>query len=231
MSFGVCLTVVNDIYFNNRINIFCEFLPEIIMLNSLFGYLCLLIIKKWMTDWTGANAPGLLNLLINMVLKPGRVSDDDYMYFGQSLVQLILLFLFVICIFWLLLAKPYMIFAERNPHSKWSKWRYHPFFTESKIFGNGGIGRSINGEETERLIGSQYKEDYDPLDNEDEPEDEPGEEEEKEINGDGENGTNNNNNTENTDTNHTNDMESIIVDEFLPRRQKEVSHSFFFFLF
>jgi len=83
MTFGVCINVFNDIFFNKKINIFCEFLPEIIMLNSLFGYLCLLIIKKWLTDWTGAVAPSLLNVLINMVLNPGHVIEEEYMYFGQ----------------------------------------------------------------------------------------------------------------------------------------------------
>ncbi|OUM70143.1 hypothetical protein PIROE2DRAFT_57009 [Piromyces sp. E2] len=215
MSFGVCLNVVNDIYFNNRINIFCEFIPEIIMLNSLFGYLCLLIIKKWLTDWTGASAPSLLNILINMVLKPGQVKPDEHMYFGQSLVQFILLILFVVCIFWLLLAKPYVIFAERNPHHKWSKWRYLPFFTESKWFGDGG---GVHGEETERLMGTQYNETYDPLlGNEDDDEEEDYRNEQNQNEEDNTNQDEDNNASEES----SNTMSAIIVEEFLPRRQKE----------
>jgi len=217
MSFGVCLNVVNDIYFNNRINIFCEFIPEIIMLNSLFGYLCVLIIKKWLTDWTGASAPSLLNVLINMVLQPGQVKPDEHMYFGQSFVQFILLVLFVICIFWLLLAKPYVIFAERNPHHKWSKWRYLPFFTESKWFGDGGV----RGEETERLMGSQYSETYDPLlGNEDEYDDEEDYRNEQNHEDD------TNSNKDDAEDSSSNSMSAIIVEEFLPKRQQEVC--FFF---
>jgi len=201
MSFGVCINVLNDIFFNKKINIFCEFLPEIIMLNSLFGYLCLLIIKKWLTDWTGAVAPSLLNVLINMVLNPGHVIEEEYIYFGQSIVQVILLLSFIICIFWLLLAKPYVIFAERNPHSKWAKWRYLPIFTKSKFFGGGIEG---DHEETERLIGSQYDEEYDPLNNDDDDDDD-----ELNDNGEGE------------ASSSSSSMNPMIVEEFMPRRQKE----------
>lgn len=208
MTFGVCINVFNDIFFNNRINIFCEFIPEFILLNSIFGYLCLLIIKKWLTDWTGAVAPSLLNIIIDMVLHPGQVKEDEHMYFGQSFVQVILLLLFVICMFWLLLAKPYVVFAERNPHSKYAKWRYLPIFTTSKFF-----GCDIHGEETERLIGQQYNDDYDPIENE----------EEQELISDYEHNRNENDETndDNENTEASSSMNSAIVEEFLPRRQKE----------
>eukprot|EP00833_Pecoramyces_ruminatium_P015365 jgi/Orpsp1_1/1189397/evm.model.d7180000071718.1 len=166
------------------------------MLNSLFGYLCLLIIKKWLTDWTGAVAPSLLNILINMVLNPGHIIEEEHMYFGQSFVQVILLLLYIICVFWLLLAKPYVIFAERNPHNKWAKWRYLPIFTESKFFGGGIEG---DHEETERLIGSQYNDDYDPINND---------EDDEELNNEGE-------------ASSSSSISAVIVEEFMPKRQKE----------
>lgn len=55
-------------------NIYCEFIPQIIFLTCLFGYLVLLVFHKWV--WYGAGgadsvspycAPSILITFINMV--------------------------------------------------------------------------------------------------------------------------------------------------------------------
>jgi V-type H+-transporting ATPase subunit a len=83
MSFGIVLTVYNHKYFKKTINIYCEFIPQIIFMLSLFGYLCVLIIYKWLVEWPNDNPPGLLNTLINMFLSFGSVKPEDLLYEGQ----------------------------------------------------------------------------------------------------------------------------------------------------
>jgi len=59
----VCVCVcVCDRYFNDTLSIFCEFIPQLIFLLSIFGYLIILIVYKWMAiDATeAACAPSLL---------------------------------------------------------------------------------------------------------------------------------------------------------------------------
>ncbi|OIV97608.1 hypothetical protein TanjilG_12365 [Lupinus angustifolius] len=49
MNLGIILSYYNAKYFENNINIRHQFVPQMIFLNSLFGYLSLLIIVKWCT--------------------------------------------------------------------------------------------------------------------------------------------------------------------------------------
>jgi V-type H+-transporting ATPase subunit a len=84
MSFGVSLQIFNHIHFKTRKSIWTEFLPQMLYLWSLFGYLCFLIIFKWLNEYPDpSKAPGLLNTLIYMVLSPGEVKDAAILYPGQ----------------------------------------------------------------------------------------------------------------------------------------------------
>ena len=47
----------------------CEFIPQMIFLNAIFGYLCVLITVKWLT----ASYADLYNVLIRMFLGLGDV--------------------------------------------------------------------------------------------------------------------------------------------------------------
>jgi vacuolar-type H+-ATPase subunit I/STV1 len=54
MSLGIflsCLNYVHEKQPMKSINIFFQFIPQIIFLWSIFGYMCVLIIVKWCTDW------------------------------------------------------------------------------------------------------------------------------------------------------------------------------------
>lgn len=114
MCFGICLTVVNHNYFRKRINIYTEFLPQILYMVSIFGYLSIIIIYKWLVDWTGKSPPGLLNTLIFMFLKMGQVAESDQLYPGQAIVQIFLVVLALLCIPWMLCLKPWYLYNQHQ---------------------------------------------------------------------------------------------------------------------
>ncbi|KAI0933535.1 hypothetical protein AcW1_005341 [Taiwanofungus camphoratus] len=114
MTFALCLQVPNHIRFKRRVDIWTNFVPQMIFLQSIFGYLVVCIIYKWTIDWeTSPTAPpSLLNMLIGMFLSPGSVDEDTKLYAGQSTVQIILLLMALICVPWMLVAKPYIQWKE-----------------------------------------------------------------------------------------------------------------------
>lgn len=53
MTLGIFLKAVNNIYFNHKLELFHEFIPQILLLWTLFGYMDVLIIIKWLTCYEG----------------------------------------------------------------------------------------------------------------------------------------------------------------------------------
>jgi len=126
MSFGVMLSLWNKISKRQYAHIFLEFLPQLIFLLFIFGYLVLMIFIKWI--YYGANyegpfsehcAPNLLITFINMMLMKSADRDDKmdqchvgdmmydiYMYPGQEGLQKFLLFFGVIQVPIILFGKP-----------------------------------------------------------------------------------------------------------------------------
>ncbi|WFD04111.1 hypothetical protein MOBT1_002814 [Malassezia obtusa] len=123
MTFALLLNVPNHIHFKRRAWIWAELVPQILFMEALFGYLVITIIYKWAVDWyaTDANGqslrnspPGLLNMLIYMFLKPGVVDPKDQLFPGQASVQTFLLLLALVCVPWMLVAKPYLLYQEHK---------------------------------------------------------------------------------------------------------------------
>lgn len=85
-----------------------------IFLQSIFGYLVWCILYKWSTDWSKVTTqpPSLLNMLISMFLRPGTVDPKVQLYRGQETVQVALLLLAGVCVPWLLLMKPYLVWRQ-----------------------------------------------------------------------------------------------------------------------
>lgn len=117
MVLGICLSVFNARYFKKAYNLYFEFIPQILFMLSIFGYMVFLIIFKWLTNWEEASmeAPRLLNLIIEMCLMPMQLSEKFHIYPGQHAVQLVLLAIAAISVPWMLLPKPFLL---RRDHLK-----------------------------------------------------------------------------------------------------------------
>ncbi|RDB24228.1 V-type proton ATPase subunit a [Hypsizygus marmoreus] len=114
MTFALCLQLPNHLRFKRPIDIYANFIPQMIFLQSIFGYLALCILYKWSVDWSTSSTPppSLLNMLISMFLEPGTIKPELRLYPGQGLVQTVLLLLAGICVPWLLITKPYLAWKE-----------------------------------------------------------------------------------------------------------------------
>ena len=86
------------------------------MMSALFGYMNLLIIIKWLTNFAGNehNAPSIINTMINIPLKSGTILGQPFI--GDAAtnqkVSLLLLGVSLICIPLMLLFKPFLIKSD-----------------------------------------------------------------------------------------------------------------------
>ncbi|KAK0225032.1 V-type ATPase, V0 complex, 116kDa subunit family [Armillaria nabsnona] len=114
MTFALCLQLPNHFKFKRLVDIYANFIPQITFLLSIFGYLVICILYKWSVDWSKSSLPppSLLNMLINMFLSPGNIKPGTQLYRGQSVVQVILLLMALVCVPWLLITKPYLAWKE-----------------------------------------------------------------------------------------------------------------------
>lgn len=113
MIFGVVLSLWNHRYFKQPLNIICEFVPQMIFLVCIFGYLVILIFSKWTSYNASLSgcAPSLLIMLINMFLfkYPEEPCYLRPMYAGQPGFQGLLVVIALLCIPWMLLVKPFLL--------------------------------------------------------------------------------------------------------------------------
>lgn len=85
------------------------------MLLALFGYMDVLIILKWVTDFTGreSEAPSVISTMINMFLAGGAVPDGEAALIGspstQASVSTVIVFVVLICVPIMLVPKPILL--------------------------------------------------------------------------------------------------------------------------
>jgi V-type H+-transporting ATPase subunit a len=116
MTFAICLQVPNHLHFKKYLNIYSEFIPQMLFFHSIFGYLVVCLIYKWCKDGStcSTSPPNLLNMLIYMFLSPGTIEDGSQLYAGQGFVQVVLLLIALVCVPWMLCLKPYMLYKEHQ---------------------------------------------------------------------------------------------------------------------
>jgi len=126
MLFGVMVSILNHTFFKRTLNIFVEFIPQLIFLIGLFGYLCLMTFHKWV--WYGSDpsfdlqhgnacAPSVLITFINMVLMtraPYNATAEPpmcnpYMYSYQYEIQAALVLISLIMVPIMLIPKPIIL--------------------------------------------------------------------------------------------------------------------------
>ncbi|XVF19522.1 hypothetical protein REPUB_Repub11eG0118000 [Reevesia pubescens] len=105
MNLGIILSYFNARFFHNSLDIRYQFVPQMIFLNSLFGYLSLLIIIKWCT---GSQAD-LYHVMIYMFLSPTDDLGDNELFWGQRPLQIVLLLLALVAVPWMLFPKPFIL--------------------------------------------------------------------------------------------------------------------------
>ncbi|KAG8088190.1 hypothetical protein GUJ93_ZPchr0010g9187 [Zizania palustris] len=110
MNLGIFMSYFNAKFFRNAINIWYQFIPQLIFLNSLFGYLSLLIIIKWCM---GSKAD-LYHVMIYMFLSPTDDLGENQLFPGQKLVQLVLLLLALVSVPWMLIPKPFLLKRQHD---------------------------------------------------------------------------------------------------------------------
>jgi V-type H+-transporting ATPase subunit a len=99
MNMGIVLSFLNQRYFRDKLSTYCEFIPQMIFLNGLFGYLCMLIVAKWVSGSTA----DLYHVMIYMFLSPGTGGlacldatgkygcPENIMFSGQGALQVLFL--------------------------------------------------------------------------------------------------------------------------------------------
>ncbi|XP_077377236.1 V-type proton ATPase 116 kDa subunit a isoform X1 [Festucalex cinctus] len=114
MSFGVILSTFNHLHFRRKYNLYLVFLPEILFLLCLFGYLVFMILYKWLffSAKNSRHAPSILIHFINMFLMQG--DSVQPLYPGQSGLQKFLVIIAVLSVPVLFLGKPLYLYWLHN---------------------------------------------------------------------------------------------------------------------
>ncbi|PFH38534.1 putative vacuolar proton translocating ATPase subunit A [Besnoitia besnoiti] len=119
MFAGVLLKGSNAIFFREPLDFIFEFIPQVLFICSLVGYMDFLIVYKWVTP-EERNKPNLINTIINMCML-SEVKSEDEMYSNQQLVERALFLLMVISIPLMLIPKPLILCSrmkKNHPRSE-----------------------------------------------------------------------------------------------------------------
>uniref|UniRef100_A0A2K5CL31 V-type proton ATPase subunit a n=1 Tax=Aotus nancymaae TaxID=37293 RepID=A0A2K5CL31_AOTNA len=114
MVFGVISSLFNHIYFRRTLNIILQFIPEMIFILCLFGYLVFMIVFKWchFDVHVSQHAPSILIHFINMFLFNYSDSSNAPLYKYQQEVQSFFVVMALIAVPWMLLIKPFILRAS-----------------------------------------------------------------------------------------------------------------------
>lgn len=117
MLFGTCLSFFNHVQFVKPLDILCELVPQILFMASIFGYMNVLIVYKWLvyTPEMSGDAPSILLAVIDMFM--GRECKTT-MYPAQREIQKILVIIALICVPWMLFIKPLILTLQARSSAR-----------------------------------------------------------------------------------------------------------------
>eukprot|EP01069_Polyplicarium_translucidae_P008452 Polyplicarium_translucidae@DN3223_c1_g2_i1.p1 len=101
MAVGVIFKGLNALYNKDHLSFLFEFVPQILFLFGLVGWMDFLIFYKWGTDLSHPK-PSIITTIINMFF----FSGEDPFFSSQAAIQMGLVFLMLICVPMMLLPKP-----------------------------------------------------------------------------------------------------------------------------
>ena len=122
MVVGIILRGLNNLYFKDTLGFYFEFIPQMIFMLLLFGYMIILIFIKWVTDYSldTSKAPSIITILMNLALKGGSVEGTPV--WGtiptEEKVNKIFFYLSIFCIPIILLIKPTMKIYQNQKEEK-----------------------------------------------------------------------------------------------------------------
>ncbi|KAJ3682630.1 hypothetical protein LUZ60_015203 [Juncus effusus] len=145
MNLGIFMSFFNAKFFKNSLNIWYQFVPQLIFLNSLFGYLSVLIIIKWCT---GSKAD-LYHVMIYMFLSPTDDLGENQLFPGQKTLQLVLLLLALVAVPWMLLPKPFLLKKQHEQRHQGNTYTALESTEESLEIEQGGNNNSHGHDEEE----------------------------------------------------------------------------------
>lgn len=124
MLMGLTISCLNYNQFKQRSSIWLEYLPRVIFLLLLFGYMVFMMFFKWIMftpksdqPYSPGCAPSILVHFINMMLfnenkgLPGCAAE---MYPGQRIVQMTFVAIALLCVPWMLAGKPLFVKFTRS---------------------------------------------------------------------------------------------------------------------
>ncbi|ELW68822.1 V-type proton ATPase 116 kDa subunit a isoform 4 [Tupaia chinensis] len=116
MVFGVILSLFNHVHFRKPLNIILQFIPEMIFILCLFGYLVFMIIFKWcqFDVHVSQHAPSILIHFINMFMFNYNDPSNAPLYKHQQEVQSFFVVMALISVPWMLLIKPFILRANHR---------------------------------------------------------------------------------------------------------------------
>lgn len=85
MCLGIFLSLLNATFHHENIDIIGEFIPQIIFMLSIFGYMVFLIFYKWFISSypSGKEPPLILNIMISMFLSMFSLNEKNKLFNGQ----------------------------------------------------------------------------------------------------------------------------------------------------
>ena len=127
MTLGIILNGLNFIYEKNYLEYLCVFIPQLIFMLILFGYMDFLIFIKWSIDYEGKEnqAPDIKSYLMNIFLKFGELpqkpeENKEWILLGSrgftEKVHLSIFILSIICLLVMLI--PRIFFSYLKAHEK-----------------------------------------------------------------------------------------------------------------